>query len=275
MKRGTVAVGFLDDHRWSACFGLSLRDLYLRDQVSESPRILTEGALELRKVAGTGGIPEARNQVASLFLDSDREWLFFIDTDMGFDPDAVDRLIASADEHRRPVMGGLCFANRRLGPAAFHAERFGSVPTLYNYVQLDTEVGFAPIQDYPRDEVVEVAGTGAACLLIHRRALSKVRQKFGPVWFEPISHPEGLTDKATGEKSKRTFSEDLSFCVRLAAVGVPVFVDTSVKTCHEKQGVFLNEEHYDREQALAAFEAAVRADTAAAPEAVASESSAA
>lgn len=272
MRRGTVAVGFLDDHHWSACFGLSLRDLYLRDQASESPKIMTEGALELRKVAGTGGIPDGRNQVAAEFLASDREWLFMIDTDMGFDSDTVDRLVASADEHRRPVMGGLCFANRRVGPGPQHAERFGSIPTLYNYVELDSEVGFAPIQDYPRNEVVEVAGTGAACILIHRRALNKVKQKFGPIWFEPISHPEGLTDKATGEKSKRTFSEDLSFCVRLAAVGVPVFVDTSVKTCHEKGGVFLSEEHYDREQALAAFEAAVREESKRAP---VSESSAA
>ena len=256
VKRGTVCVGYLDSHKWSACFGLSLRNLYLHDQV-KSARIMCEGALELRKVAGSGGIPDGRNQVVTEFLASDREWLFMVDSDMGFDADTVDRLVDSADEHKRPVMGGLCFANRRLGPGEFHAERFGSVPTLYNYVELEDEVGFMPIQDYPRDTVVEVAGTGAACLLIHRRALGKVREKFGDSWFDPIAHPTGLKGKP------RTFSEDLSFCVRLASVGVPVFVDTSVRTCHEKGGVFLTEEHYDREQTLAAFEAAAAAESAA------------
>ena len=254
MKRGTVCVGFLDDHHWSACFGLSLRDLYLHDQV-KSQRIMCDGALELRKVAGTGGIPDGRNQVAAEFLDrSDREWLFMVDTDMGFAPDTVDRLVASADEHRRPVMGGLCFANRRLRPGAFHAEVFGVIPTLYNYVDdqdpVDGEVGFAPLFDYPRDQVVEVAGTGAACLLVHRRALRKVRDRYGDAWFDPVKHPTGLKGKP------RTFSEDLSFCVKLAAAAIPVHVDTSVRTCHEKGGVFLSEELFDAQQAAAARVAA-------------------
>jgi hypothetical protein len=119
------------------------------------------------------------------------------------------------------------------------------VPTVYEYVETDDEIGFRPIPDYPRDQVAPVAGTGAACLLIHRSALEAVRALAGDAWFDPITHPTALKGKP------RTFSEDLSFCVRLASAGIQVHVDTSVKTTHEKGMAFLDEDAFDRQLALA------------------------
>lgn len=248
---GTVAVGYLDGGQWSACFGLSYRDLLLHDAFGPQ-RILRPGGKEIRKVVGTMGVATGRNKIAACFLDdTDAEWLWFIDTDMGFGPDTVDRLVKSADPELRPVMGGLCFAIKRQQQGAFYAERFRMSPTIYSFHELADEVGFRPILDYRRDQVVQAAGTGAACLLIHRGALDTVRARFGDVWFEPITHP-------TGEKGggPRGFSEDLSFCVRLASLDIPVHVDTAVKTCHEKGGIFLDEDAFDRQQRLAKFEQA-------------------
>lgn len=249
MTPGSVVPGFLDGGHWSACFGLSYLELTLHD-LGNSQRIIREGGQYLRKVAGSAGISDGRNEVARLFLDStDGEWLWFVDTDMGFAADTVDRLVASADPAERPVMGGLCFGQRRVEPRPFHASRFGLVPTVYGYVETDDgEVGFTPIEAYEQDAVIKVAGTGAACLLIHRSALELVRLKYGDSWFDPMTHPTGMKGRP------RTFSEDLSFCVRLAAVDLPVHVDTSVKTCHEKGGVFLDEDLYDRQQAVASME---------------------
>lgn len=247
MKPGTVVVGYLDDGTWSACFGLSYRDLIMGDMLG-SNRIVREGGKELRQLCGTGGIVDGRNKVAADFLDNtDGEWLWFIDTDMGFGPDTVDRLVQSADKYRRPVLGGLAFRLNRIHPRGdFHAERFGLQPTLYEYVELEDEIGFRPMMDYPRDQVVRVAGTGAAVLLVHRGALEKVRSTFGDVWFDQIVHPTGLRGKP------RRFSEDLSFCVRLQSLDIPVHVHTGVKTCHEKGGVFLDEHEYDRQRATVA-----------------------
>lgn len=244
MRRGSVVVGYLDDGKWSACFGLSYRDLCLYDLVNHG-RIIREGGVELRKVAGTGGIVDGRNDVAERFLDdTDGEWLFMVDTDMGFADDTVERLIASADPVTRPVVGALAFALRRESRSgALHAENYGIIPTLYSYAEIDDEVGFMPMADYPRGELVQVAGTGAACLVIHRTVLHRMREKNGAVWFDPVTHP-------TGDKGKRRrFSEDLSFCIRVQDLGFKVFVDTAVPTCHEKGGVFLTEATYDRYRA--------------------------
>jgi hypothetical protein len=84
--------------------------------------------------------------------------------------------------------------------------------------------------------------------LIHRRALRKVRQEYGDEWFSIATHPTGLNGKP------RHFSEDMSFCVRLAAVGIPVHVDTRVKTAHEKGGIFLTEDVYLAQQATVSAE---------------------
>jgi hypothetical protein len=236
----------LDPGTWSACFGMCWAELLLYDAAT-SKRLVRPGGQVLRKVAGAAGISEARNQVAATFLDStDAEWLFMVDTDMGFAPDTVDRLLASADRYARPVMGALCFALREVEPGPYYSARYGVIPTVYDYVETGDEVGFSPVPDYPRDAVTEVAGTGAACLLVHRRALHAVREKYGPAWFDPATHPTGLRG------GRRTFSEDLSFCVRLAGAGVPLHVDTSVKTVHHKGGLYLDEDVFTNQQAAAA-----------------------
>lgn len=237
---GTVVMGFLDGGSWSACFGLSYRDLCLYD-VTHSERVIRPNGRELRAVTGTGGIPQSRNKVAHQFLtETDGEWLLFVDTDMGFSADTADRLVESASPEERPVVGGLCFAGIRTERTKYYAERYMIQPTIYQWVTLPDEVGFAPMHDYARNSMVEASATGAACLLIHFTALERVRAQYGETWFDPITHP-------TGNKGgkPRTFSEDMSFCIRLAGVDIPVYVNTAVKTTHEKGQVYLDEETYE------------------------------
>jgi hypothetical protein len=201
---------------------------------------------QLRDNAQAGGIVSGRNSVAEKFLDATEcEWLFMVDSDMGFAADTVDRLIASADPKERPVVGGLCFSLRRDTAGEFYGQKYVVVPTCYEYVDTDAEVGFRSIIDYPRDTMLQVGGTGAACLLIHRSALEKVRATYGAHWFDHLSHPGGTT-----------FSEDLSFCIRLAAADIPVWVNTGVRTTHDKHGVFLDEDEFDRCRALHSLPAA-------------------
>jgi hypothetical protein len=239
VNHGTVAVGFLDPGSWSHCFGQSLIDMYLTDAFGSHR--LVPGGKQLRVFCAAGGVVAGRNEIAARFLDSTEcEWLFMVDSDMGFAPDTVDRLVAAADPDSRPVVGALCFGLRRDTAGEFYGTKFVVVPTVYEAVSTDTEVGFRSIIDYPRDTLMEASGTGAACLLVHRSAMEKVRAKYGDHWFDQITHPTGPT----------TFSEDLSFCVRLAACDLPIFVDTSVRTTHDKHGVFLDEDEFDRCQAL-------------------------
>jgi hypothetical protein len=240
---GTVIPAFLDPGKWSACFGMSYTDLLVRDTI-QSQRIIRPGGKHLRYLTQSGGISGSRNRAAKDFLDStDAEFLWMIDTDMGFAADVVDRMVGVIDGTREiEVLGALAFALKRDAPSGdmLYGEHFKIVPTVYGFYEVDGESGFKPDLDYARDSVVEVTGTGAACLMVRASALEEVRRKYGDTWFDPITLPHG--DKG----NPRTFSEDLSFCLRLIATGIPLHVDTSIKTTHEKGGIFLDESTYDR-----------------------------
>ena len=214
---------------------MSLTRLYMSDMAG-ARRLMSVGML--RKRAGSGGLVAARNKVAKTFLDqTECEWLFMVDSDMSFDADIVERLVASADRYDRPIVGALCFGMQHLHTDERFAQTMLIVPTLYEFVDTGDEVGFRTMPDYERDAMVKVAGTGAAAVLIHRRALYLIRQKYGDVWYDPITHPTGPT----------TFSEDLSFCVRAAGCDLPIFVDTSVQTAHDKGGIFLDQVTFEHQ----------------------------
>lgn len=243
MKAGTVTLAFLHPGTQSSCFAKSKTDLLFYDGAHHQ-RVLGHQFGEMGLEAHAARIHEARNEVAAAVLDkSESEWLFFVDSDMGFAPDTVDRLIGSADKFTRPVVGGLCFAKKSDGAGDFYARRFRCIPTLYRMYETDDSVGFIPIFDYPRDQMVEVDVTGAACLLVHRSILQKIRDEYGDKWFTPISVPKGT-------KGFTEFSEDISFCVRVKALGYKTFVHTGVKTTHDKGSIFFDEEVYDLQQAF-------------------------
>jgi hypothetical protein len=215
----------------------------LRDQAT-SNRIIRENGQYVRKVSGTMGVAAARSEIAAYFLaHTDAEWLFMVDSDMGFADDTVDRLVESAERNGVPVLGALCFAQKLdpdVAPGQFHATRMRIQPTLYTYLERPNgERGFRSITKYKRDTFQHVAGTGAACILIHRSALEAI----GAEPFMPVTDPE-----AGGNGTPRTFSEDLSFCVRVQAAGLEMGVDTSIKTTHYKGGLFLDETTFAMQQ---------------------------
>jgi hypothetical protein len=240
---GSVIPAVIDGGTWAACFGLSWTDLMLHDQAMGG-RVIGGSNQFLRKMAGTMGVAAARNEIAKYVIDSDAEWLFMIDSDMGFAGDTLDRMIESALHHDVQILGALCFAQKLdpdLATGPFHAVRYRIQPTVYRYVEVAAtgERGFQSITKYRRDSFQRVAATGAACMLIHRDALEAI----GPEPFMPITDPT-----AGGNGTPRTFSEDLSFCVRASAAGLDIGVDTSIKTTHYKGGIYLDEVAFAMQQ---------------------------
>lgn len=183
-----------------------------------------------------------RNRAAAFLLDeTDAAWLLFIDSDMGFDSNALELLLAAGSEER-PIVGGLCFGMRKEesdGQGGFRSVPF---PTIYQFRADESGQGFHPRLDYPRDTVVQCAATGAAFLLIHRSALEKIRENLGDTWFERA--------KLTPESE--VMGEDLSFCLRAGGLGIPVFVHTGVRISHLKP-VWVGEDFYQDARVLAAL----------------------
>lgn len=228
---GTVLPAYLHQdtvsHSWHQCM----------------TRLLVYDANNLRRLrapyavhcSGPNSIPEGRNLAAQTMLDGDSraEWLWFIDTDMGFPADVVDQLVRAALAEGPCVVGALCFAFKNVAPDGYGGYRTTPVPTIFGLNQdQDGHIGFGNRWEYPPDTLLRVAGTGAACLLIHRQVLVDIREKFGDQWFNLAQYGDG-----------RVVSEDLSFCWRVAQVNRPVFVHTGVKTTHHKS-IWVGEELY-------------------------------
>jgi GT2 family glycosyltransferase len=218
---GSVTLAYLHSnevaHSWHLCvLNLLTYDLQNQQRIARGSFMATR--------CGTGGIVEGRNAAVERFLKTDAEWLMWVDTDMGFAPDSVERLIASADPVERPIVGGLCFTQKETETDGMGGFRTQPSPTVFKWVDAgEGRQGFTPWYDYPSNEVIPVAATGSAFILIHRTVLEKLGED-GPHWYSRLTNPS----------TNQLLSEDLSFCGRAVAAGFPIYVDTSVKTTHMK-----------------------------------------
>lgn len=185
--------------------------------------VVMEGPVPVASVmaAGSGpNISNARNIVCRQFLEQDTaDWLFMCDTDMWFGADTVARLIDSADPVERPVVGALCKSQNN--------DNGGGEPycTMYELTDKDGDLAFVRYAKWPEDSVMRVSATGAAALLIHRSVLERVEKASGDPaapWFRESQSGTAL------------IGEDLTFCLRCAAAGIPVHVHTGVKVGHMK-----------------------------------------
>jgi hypothetical protein len=179
------------------------------------------------RAAGTS-LPESRNLLAKHTIESDVDWLFMVDADMGFEPDTLDRLLAVADPVERPVVGGLAFAYKEQGMDGLNGTRAVPLPTILDWHDTPEGGGFKGRLHYPVNALVRTGATGAACILIHRTVLESIRDQFGETWFDRIMGPEGLR------------GEDVSFCMRVGAAGFPTYVHTGIRTNHQKT-IFVSE----------------------------------
>jgi GT2 family glycosyltransferase len=185
--------------------------------------LVTKGAATVETVLAYQSGPNiatGRNQLVNTFLsDYSAPWLLMLDTDMVFGADTAQRLIDAADPAERPVVGALCFSQNHEG---------APYCTMYDLTEPEPgRLAFARRSKWPENECVEVSATGAACLLMHRDALGKVAASSGDLaapWFRevPVGAPLSL------------MGEDLTFCLRCAAAGIPVHVHTGVQVGHMK-----------------------------------------
>ena len=173
---------------------------------------------------GPNGVPEGRNQIARQFLAEPVEWLFMVDADMGFAPDALDRLHAVADPVERPVVGGLCFAQKETHDDGMGGFRCSARPTIYDWIEHpDGHRRFTGRSHFAPNALTRCDGTGAAFLLIHRSVIERMAEQFGETWFDRVRGSDGSL-----------LGEDISFFVRAAALEVPCHVHTGIRTSHFK-----------------------------------------
>lgn len=219
---GRVQVAYLHSHEVSHSWHSSMMNLLTYDKAAGYNLI---GSAPFQVFcSGPHSLVEGRNMAVQHFLDNTpHEWLFWVDTDMGFLPQSLDMLFESAHPDDRPIVGGLCFAAKNTGPDGMGGFVIKPLPTMFGMAKdPQGRRGFVNMSRYAPG-LNQVAGTGSAFILIHRSVLEVIRLQNGDNWYTPVAYEDG-----------QPISEDLSFCYRANQAGFPVHVNTDVATTHHK-----------------------------------------
>jgi GT2 family glycosyltransferase len=210
-----VVVGNVNPGTWSTPFARAVMRLQMSDV-----RGHFAGVIDRRSGAN---ISKPRNEVVKAYLDDgfaeEAHWLLWLDSDMVPREDLLVRLLAAADAAQARVVGALTVMD--LGETGWTPNLFQFAPDGAGY----TRVQF----DYPDGAVVQVAATGAACLMVHRDVLREMREHFASdyAWF-------GETVVRTGS-GEHWLGEDVTFCTRaVEGIGERVFIDCNAWVGHAR-----------------------------------------
>jgi hypothetical protein len=232
-----VVVAYLHPGEYSAGFGESLLDLREYDHVTTRRLDAPGGRLAFR--AGSNLATPRNRLVEQFLLHGKAEWLWIVDSDMTFAPDTLERLLEYADPDKAPIVGGLCFGFDEQGEVQ---------PTLFGLLEHPDHPGdldhlqVIRYQEWTPDAMYQVAGTGAACLLVHKSALERIRD------FERPSGQRGFDDAypwfQETKHDGKPVGEDVTFCWRAIQAGMPIYVNTAVQCGHVKERVLTMESYF-------------------------------
>lgn len=145
-------------------------------------------------------IGENRNSVARHALAHSFEWVFFVDDDMVFAPDHLERLLA----HNQPVVASL-YLNRKPPhyPVAYNESTIVQGQRVWRPVSLDGA---------PQEGLAEIVAAGTGGMLINTDVFRAIEHD---TWFD---HHQS--------------TDDLAFCQRVIDAGFPIYLDLAAAMGH-------------------------------------------
>lgn len=153
-------------------------------------------------------IYDARNMIAQKAVSDGFDRVLWLDSDMTFSPDLMEKLGARIDEGHDMVTG------------VYYTRKPPHHPVLFNRCRIENVFGM-PIPDteifseYPAD-LFEVEGCGFGCVMTTTELLDAVMKEFGLFPFYP----------------QIGFGEDLAFCLRVRELGRKIMCDGTIQCGH-------------------------------------------
>lgn len=166
-------------------------------------------------IAASSLVYDARNSLAMKAVTEKFDRILWLDSDMTFAPDLMERLSEDLDEGR-DFVSALYFTRKPpIKPVIFSE-------TGYNRIGDTHEVRpFAKtMYEYPKDAVFEIASAGFGGVMMNVSLVKDIMDKYG-LPFTPFMG----------------FGEDLSFCIRASELGRKMYCDSRLKMGHVAQSV--------------------------------------
>lgn len=146
----------------------------------------------------------SRNSLATTAIQSEADFVFWLDSDMVFKPDTLVRMMDTLKKNDLDILSGLYF--RRVPPYS---------PVLFDKLDIDgVKADYSEYSKIP-DDLFEVGACGFGCVLMKTDVFFDVQSKFGNM-FAPIGNN----------------GEDVAFCWRARQCGYKIICDPSVICGH-------------------------------------------
>lgn len=147
----------------------------------------------------------ARNNLARQAIKSEADFVLWLDSDMVFGPDLLQRMLKVCQDEHIDFLTGLCF--RRKPPYT---------PCLFDRLEkVDKGASYTALMSVP-DGRFNVGGCGFAGVLMSTDVLLSVAAKFNGRMFDPMDG----------------FGEDVSFCWRARQCGYDIWCDSEIELGH-------------------------------------------
>lgn len=147
----------------------------------------------------------SRNSLATMAIQMDADYVFWLDSDMVFQPDTLVKMMDTVQKHDIDMLTGLYF--RRVPPYS---------PVLFDKLEMRTKtvLDWSEFKTIPED-LFEVGGCGFGCVLVNTEVLISVQGKHGNM-FAPMGNN----------------GEDIAFCIRARDCGYKIICDPSIICGH-------------------------------------------
>ena len=202
-----ITFGLVDGGNVSGAFTMGLLEAILDTEVPFS------SALRHRSVF----VGKNRRDLLDNWLNNtDTEWLFWVDSDIVLNKNAVEKIWNAADKDLAPVVSGLYFLPFQ------DYENLTIRPCIFNFSDDPHYCSF--IDDFEKDSLIKIEAAGFGCLLMHRSVIQKLIDSVGYVDFFGIN--------AVSHQAKE--NEDFNFFSYLLKYDIPAYVHTGAIVDHVK-----------------------------------------
>lgn len=177
------------------------------------------GVFQHDYAAEVGSRPNnGRTKNGHAFLQSDAEWIFLVDTDMVWEPDAIITMRQFAEDKKIKVVGGWALMIKN-----------GIWPNAYRY---DGQA-YSPYGEIdPFSPPIPVDAVGGSCVLVHRdvyEAVAEETRNFTQ-WLWQDDYYDPVTDYQMGE--------DITFSDRIRKAGFEIWYHPGAIFTHVKPAPF-------------------------------------
>lgn len=150
----------------------------------------------------------ARNNLARQAIKAEADWVLWLDSDMVFGPDLLQRMLKVCTENDIDFLTALCF--RRKPPYT---------PCLFDRLdKVEKGASYTALLSVPEGRF-QVGGCGFAGVLMSTDVLISVSAKFNGRMFDPMDG----------------FGEDVAFCWRARQCGYDIWCDSDIEMGHVGQ----------------------------------------